>query len=198
MIYSLSGTLAEKRNDEVVIVCGGVGFRVAVPLPTAAAAPAVGQPFTIYTHMQVKEDGMELFGFADKEARNIFKMLISVSGVGPKAALSILSVLQPEKIFLAISAGDHKAFTACQGIGPKIAQRLVLELKDKVSAVAGGLSIEDVAAAPAAGAAAQAVGALVALGYSQSEAATAIAKLDGTLPVEEMIKQALRRIGGGK
>lgn len=198
MIYSLCGTLAEKHSDELVLVCGGVGFRVSVPLPTAAAAPAVGQQCTLYTHMQVKEDGIELFGFSNADMRGIFKMLISVSGVGPKAALSILSVLPAEKIFLAISAGDYKAFTACQGVGPKIAQRLVLELKDKVRSLAGGLSVEEIAAAPAGGSGAQAVGALLALGYSQSEAAQAISRLDGSLPVEELVKQALRHIGGGK
>ncbi len=203
MIYSLNGILAENSNDTLVVVCGGIGFRVSVPLPTAAGAPAVGENCQLYTHFHVKEDGMELYGFLDKSSRSVFKMLISVSGVGPKAALSILSMMSVDKVLLAISASDHKAFTACQGIGPKTAQRLVLELKDKVGGLAEGLSIEDVANVssmmPAAtSATTQAVQALVALGYSQSEAASAIAKLDGTLSVEELVRGALQSMAGGR
>ena len=196
MIYSLTGVLAEKQTDEIVLVCNGVGFKIAVSLPTAAAAPSVGAQWTVYTYLQVKEDGLELFGFVDKETQRVFKMLIGVSGVGPKAALSILSVLSVEKILLSISAGDYKAFTACQGVGPKLAQRLVLELKDKVG-TAAGIDFSQIAAVSAAnGAAAQAVQALVALGYSQGEAAATLAKLDAGLPVEELIRQALRNIAG--
>ena len=202
MIYSLQGIVAEKGVDEVVLVCGGVGFRVSVPLSTAANTPVIGSDYLLYTYFHVKEDGMELYGFADKSSRNVFKMLISVSGVGPKAALSILSMMSTDKIFLAISAGDYKAFTACQGIGPKIAQRLVLELKDKVGSIAESMSFDNIpdmsAISGTTGAATQAVQALVALGYSQSEAASAIARLPADLAVEELIRLALQSMAGGR
>ena len=203
MIYSLQGTLAEKTPDELIVVCSGVGYRVSVPLGTAANAPAVGSEILLYTYFHVKEDGMELYGFSDKSSRNVFKMLISVSGVGPKAALSILSMMAVDKIFLAISAGDHKAFTACQGIGPKIAQRIVLELKDKVGSIAESLSYDDIPdmsalTAVASGATTQAVQALVALGYSQSEAASAVARLPAGLSVEELVRASLQSMAGGR
>ena len=144
---------------------------------------------------------MELFGFIDQNELRSFKLLISVSGVGPKVGLAILSVMEPERVALAISAGDHKAFKAASGVGPKLAQRIVLELKDKVAkGFVEGISLEDVAGAstetPATQSSAQAIAALVSLGYSQSEAALAIAKIDATLPVEEIIKLALRSMAG--
>ena len=130
-------------------------------------------------------------------------MLTSVrsqdSGVGPKVGLAILNVLSPERVALAISSGDHKALTAANGVGPKLAQRITLELKDKVGkGLAEGVGLEDVAAARVAGSAPQAIAALVSLGYGQSEAAAAVAKLDTSLPVEELIKLALRGMAAGR
>lgn len=201
MIYSLTGKVIDKSLEEVVIQCGGIGFRVAVPQTAQGAIAPVGEECTLYTHLNVKEDALDLYGFASKEEQRAFKILTSVSGVGPKAGLAILSVLSPDKIAIAVSSGDHKAFTAAQGVGPKLAQRIVLELKDKFSQTSlQGVSIEDVSsvASQQTGQVSQAISALVALGYSQSQAAMAIAKLDTNQDVQALIKQALRLIAGGK
>lgn len=197
MIYCLNGKLIKKTLDMVVISCAGVGYQVLVPASVAAALPAVGGEAMLYTMMNVTETDVTLFGFATEEQQTCFKMLTAVSGVGPKVGLAILNVLSPERIALAASAGDHKAFTAANGVGPKLAQRITLELKDKVGkGLAEGLSLGDVggmgAPAAAGGALSQAIAALTSLGYSAGEAAAAVAKLDESLPVEEMIKLALR------
>ena len=197
MIYCLNGKLIKKTLEMVVISCAGVGYQVLVPASVAAALPAVGGEAMLYTMMNVTETDVTLFGFATEEQQTCFKMLTAVSGVGPKVGLAILNVLSPERIALAVSAGDHKAFTAANGVGPKLAQRITLELKDKVGkGLAEGLSLGDVggmgAPAAAGGALSQAIAALTSLGYSAGEAAAAVAKLDESLPVEEMIKLALR------
>ena len=197
MIYCLNGKLIKKTLDMVVISCAGVGYQVLVPASVAAALPAVGGEAMLYTMMNVTETDVTLFGFATEEQQTCFKMLTAVSGVGPKVGLAILNVRSPERIALAVSAGDHKAFTAANGVGPKLAQRITLELKDKVGkGLAEGLSLGDVggmgAPAAAGGALSQAIAALTSLGYSAGEAAAAVAKLDESLPVEEMIKLALR------
>lgn len=132
MIYCLTGKLLEKAPDYAVVSCGGVGYLAAIPSTTAGALPAVGDTCTLYTCMNVTENDVSLFGFADKESQTMFRLLTGVSGVGPKVGLAILSVLSPDRVVLAISAGDHKAFTAASGVGPKLGQRIVLELKDKV------------------------------------------------------------------
>ena len=201
MIYSLTGKILKKTLDTVVISCAGVGYAVQVPLTTAESLPAPGREGTVYTVMNVTENDVSLYGFATEEQRSCFKMLTSVSGVGPKAGLAILSIMTPERVALAASSGDHKAFTKANGVGPKLAQRIVLELKDKVAkGFVDGISLEDVAGAasgePATQSASQAIAALVSLGYSQSEAALAISKIDATLPVEEIIKLALRGMAG--
>ena len=156
----------------------------------------------IYTYMSVKEDSMDLYGFADRASRECFETLISVSGVGPKAGLAILSVMSPRAIALAIASGDYKAFTAANGVGPKVAQRITLELKNKFSnrAVDTG---EDISSGAAASSSTQtnvtqAISALVALGYTQSQSALAVSKLDQSLDVQSLIKQALRLIAGGR
>lgn len=199
MIYSLTGKILEKTLDKVVICCAGVGYEVNVSAQVAGALPAIGSEGTLYTHMNVSENDVSLFGFSSAESRKMFLLLTGVSGVGPKAGLAILSVLTPDRIALAISAGDHKAFTAAQGVGPKLGQRIVLELKDKVGkGLAEGLSLSDLSGAgatPASGVG-QAIAALTALGYTPSEAAAAVAKLDAALPTEELVKQALRSMAG--
>ena len=199
MIYSLTGKVLKKTLDMVVISCGGVGYQVMVPASVAGALPGVGQEATVYTYMNISENDVSLFGFATEEQKACFALLTGVSGVGPKAGLAILSVMNPDRVALAVSAGDHKAFTAASGVGPKLAQRIVLELKDKVGKglAEGGLSLDDVTKAQSpAGNLSQAIAALVSLGYSQSEAALSVAKLDETLPVEEIIKLALRSMAG--
>lgn len=195
MIYCLNGKVLKKTLDTVVISCGGVGYLAQVPLSTAEALSAPGKEATLYTVMSVSENDVSLYGFATEDQRACFKMLTGVSGVGPKAALAILSVMSPEKVALAASSGDHKAFTAANGVGPKLAQRIALELKDKVGkGLAAGTGFAgNVSAAPAPQSApAQAVAALVSLGYSTSDAAAAVARVDDTLPVQDIIKIALR------
>ena len=192
MIYCLTGKIVKKSMSAVVLSCGGVGYYAQCPASVAGALPGVGQE---------TENDVSLYGFATEEQQACFEMLTAVSGVGPKVGLAILSVMEPQRVALAISAGDHKAFKAANGVGPKLAQRIVLELKDKVAkGFVDGISLEDVAGAasgePATQSASQAIAALVSLGYSQSEAALAISKIDATLPVEEIIKLALRGMAG--
>ena len=201
MIYCLTGKIVKKSMSAVVLSCGGVGYYAQCPASVAGALPGVGKEATLYTVMSVTENDVSLYGFATEEQQACFEMLTAVSGVGPKVGLAILSVMEPERVALAISAGDHKAFKAASGVGPKLAQRIVLELKDKVAkGFVDGISLEDVAGAasgePATQSASQAIAALVSLGYSQSEAALAVSKIDATLPVEEIIKLALRGMAG--
>ena len=200
MIYCLSGKIVKKSLNAVVVSCCGVGYFVQCPASVAGALPGVGGEATLYTVMSVTENDISLYGFATEQQQSCFEMLTGVSGVGPKVGLAILSVMEPERVALAISAGDYKAFKAASGVGPKLAQRITLELKDKVGkGFAEGISLEDVAgaaSAPAAQGSGQAIAALVSLGYSQSEAALAVAKIDPALPVEEIIKQALRGMAG--
>ena len=203
MIYCLTGKIVKKSMNAVVLSCGGVGYYAQCPASVAGALPGVGREATIYTVMSVTENDVSLYGFATEEQQACFEMLTAVSGVGPKVGLAILSVMEPERVALAISAGDHKAFKAASGVGPKLAQRIVLELKDKVAkGFVDGISLEDVAGAsaqtPAAQSSSQAIAALVSLGYSQSEAARAVSKIDATLPVEEIIKLALRGMAAGR
>ena len=201
MIYCLTGKIVKKSMSAVVLSCGGVGYYAQCPASVAGALPGVGKEATLYTVMSVTENDVSLYGFATEEQQACFEMLTAVSGVGPKVGLAILSVMEPQRVALAISAGDHKAFKAASGVGPKLAQRIVLELKDKVAkGFVDGISLEDVAGAasdaPASQSSAPAIAALVSLGYSQSEAALAISKIDATLPVEEIIKLALRGMAG--
>ena len=201
MIYCLTGKIVKKSMSAVVLSCGGVGYYAQCPASVAGALPGVGKEATLYTVMSVTENDVSLYGFATEEQQACFEMLTAVSGVGPKVGLAILSVMEPQRVALAISAGDHKAFKAASGVGPKLAQRIVLELKDKVAkGFVDGISLEDVAGAasgePATQSASQAIAALVSLGYSQSEAALAISKIDATLPVEEIIKLSLRGMAG--
>lgn len=201
MIYCLTGKIVKKSMNAVVLSCGGVGYYAQCPASVAGALPGVGKEATIYTVMSVTENDVSLYGFATEQQQACFEMLTAVSGVGPKVGLAILSVMEPDRVALAISAGDHKAFKAASGVGPKLAQRIVLELKDKVAKdFVDGISLEDVAGASAdtqaSQGSSQAIAALVSLGYSQSEAALAVSKIDAALPVEEIIKLALRSMAG--
>ena len=201
MIYCLTGKIVKKSMNAVVLSCGGVGYYAQCPASVAGALPGVGKEATIYTVMSITENDVSLYGFATEQQQACFEMLTAVSGVGPKVGLAILSVMEPDRVALAISAGDHKAFKAASGVGPKLAQRIVLELKDKVAkGLVDGISLEDVAGASAdtqaSQGSSQAIAALVSLGYSQSEAALAVSKIDAALPVEEIIKLALRSMAG--
>ena len=197
MIDSLRGTLLEKTPDAAVVECAGVGYRVQIPTTTAGALPAVGESCRVYTDFRITENDVALYGFSKKAERDAFRMMTAVSGVGPKAGLAILSVMTPERIALAAAGGDHKAFTAAPGVGPKLAQRIVLELKDKVdkeqtaAALPGAMAAA--AAAPQSGMG-EAISALVVLGYTQGEAAAAVASFPADWPVEELIKGALKKL----
>ena len=195
MFYYLNGTVAEIAAGLAVIDCGGVGYACATTNYTLSQLKK-GERARLYTYLHVREDIFELYGFASQQELNSFKMLIGVSGVGPKAGLSILSIMSPEKVALAASSGDHKAFTKASGVGPKLAQRIALELKDKVgkglasgTGFAGDMGVPAPSSAPA-----QAVAALVSLGYTPSDAAAAVARVDETLPVQDIIKVALRSL----
>lgn len=199
MIYSITGELIHVESNLIVVQCGGIGYSIKTSMTTVSQLPSMGETATLYTYLYVREDALELFGFAEATELSSFKMLISISGVGPKAAISILSDLTPEKFALCVASGDAKTLTKAQGIGLKTAQRIVLELKDKVSKeqVASGVvgeTISDVANKT--GNASEAISALVVLGYPQSDATQVITKLDNTLPVEEMIKLGLKALAG--
>ena len=191
MIYSLKGELVHLEPKMAVISCGGVGFRCQITMNTARQMPAIGKEAFLYTMMDVRENAIELFGFAQPDE------LSCLSGVGPKVGLSILSELSPEKVALAVATGDFKALTKAAGVGPKLAQRIVLEMKDKVGAVSvgkGGIELPAGAAVSAAGNAAQAVDALTVLGFTAGEANAAVGKLDSALPVETLVRQALKAL----
>ncbi len=198
MFYSITGKIVYMDTQSVALETGGVAFKCSTTLTTLKKIGERGNTVTLYTFLNVREDALDLFGFYTEQELECFKLLLSVSGVGPKAALSILSELTPEKLALSLATGDSKAITKAQGVGPKLAQRVVLELKDKL---AKGLELPAVSPeihaaglAAAEGNAAEAVSALVMLGYTQSEAALAVSKLDGALPVETLIKQALKQL----
>ena len=200
MLYSVKGELIHMEPNVAVICCGGVGFRCRITVNTARKLPHIGEEAMLYTMMDVREDAIELFGFADRRELECYKQLTALTGVGPKAALALLSELSPEKVALAVAAGDYKAFTRAPGVGPKLAQRIVLELKDKVAALAtsdaaAGFEVGNTTVSI--GNAAEAVKALAVLGFSQSEAAAAVGKLDETLPVEELVRQALKALAKG-
>lgn len=197
MIYSVKGELIHLEPRMAVISCGGVGFRCQITMNTARQLPPIGNEAMLYTMMNVREDAIELFGFAAQEELASFKQLTAISGVGPKVGLSILSELSPEKVALAVAAGDYKALTKAAGVGPKLAQRIVLEMKDKVKALtssAGGLDMPSGGVVSAAGNAAQAVDALTVLGFTAGEASAAVGKLDSALPVEALVRDALRML----
>ena len=196
MIYSVRGKLIHTGTDLAVVECGGVGYACKTTFYTLQKI-AGSEEVMLYTHLAVRENDVDLFGFSTVEELECFKMLITVSGVGPKAAISILSGNSPSQFALTVATGDHKALTKCKGIGAKTAQRIVLELKDKI-AKENSISVrgnDTIASAVATGSAAQeAMTALMVLGYSENEAAQAVGSPDPSLPVEEIVKKALVRL----
>lgn len=201
MIYSVTGTLVHTEPGAAIVDVGGVAFRCMTSMNTLRDLPKLSEKTTLYTYLNVREDALDLFGFATKGELSCFRLLTTISGVGPKVGLAILSQLTPEDVALAAAAGDAKRFTKANGVGPKLAQRIVLELKDKVRDLSGGVSMENVpqpGGPSASGNASQAVNALVTLGYSPSDAAAAVGRLDSSLPPEELIRLALRGFGSGK
>ena len=188
MYHHLRGILDSAGPGWAVVDCGGVGYRAGVSNNTYRDLPAPGEKVKLLTHYVVREDAAELYGFLTQEELDCFRSMISVSGVGPKAALAILSELTPDRFASAVSAGDYKLLTLANGVGPKLAQRIVLELKGKlgdISELTGG-DVPQVR-----GNKAEAAQALEALGMKPREAAAAVAPLDGDMTVEQLIAAAL-------
>ena len=195
MFYSVTGKLVHTEPGMAVVDVSGVGFKCFASMNTLRTLPKLSEVVTLFTHLNVREDALDLFGFSTMTELNCFKMLTNISGVGPKAGLAILSELTPDSVLMAVAGSDAKSFTRASGVGPKLAQRIVLELKDKVKDLAATSTGEDFTVAGVVSSssnASQAVGALVALGYTASDAAVVIGKLDSALPVEELIRQALK------
>ena len=199
MFYYLNGTVAEIAAGLAVIDCGGVGYACRTTSYTLSKLKQ-GEKAKLFTHLNTREDAMELFGFGTQEELNLFRQLISVSGVGPKAALSILSATTPANLALSIITGDEKALTCAQGIGKKIAQRVILELKDKLSKgqalSAGGGAVPGPAVTIIPdNTLSEASAALAVLGYSTQEVQTALKGVDvENLPLEEIIRQSLKKM----
>lgn len=194
MIASLRGKFLYFDANSVVIECAGVGYKCFVTKNTFYNLPAVGEEMFLYTHLVVREDAMDLYGFADLEELNAFKLITSVNGVGAKIGIAILSEFTASQLILSIAGNDAKTLTAASGVGIKLAQRIVLELKDKVGNAVTGDSMEvaSVRKAVANTSSAEAIEALVALGYSKTEASTTVGRLDSNLSTDELIKQALK------
>lgn len=197
MIYNVKGTLTYTDPTFAVVECGGVGFKCFVSMTTLRELTSIGTQVNLFTHMAVREDAMDLYGFATQEELQAFKLLITVSGVGPKAAISILSVLPPDRLSIAISSGDIKSIQTANGIGKKTAERVVLELKDKILGVASGSAssvVEGIQFASTNSNAQEAVEVLVSLGFTQSDAATVVGSMDKSLSVDDMIRQGLKKL----
>ena len=197
MFYYVNGTVAEIEAGLAVIDCSGVGYACATTNYTLSQLKK-GERAKLYTYLNVREDAMEMFGFASQSELRSFKMLIGVSGVGPKAALSILSSTTPQQLSMAVVMDDEKALTAAPGIGKKIAQRIILELKDKLIKEQGGFEASSGAAVamPAQNnKAGEAAAALAVLGYGSQEIAAALKGIDmDALPLEEIIRQSLKKM----
>ena len=195
MIYSVRGNLILMDAGFAVVECGGVGYRVQTSITTQKQLK-LNTETMLYTYMNVREDAMELYGFASKGELSTFKMLIGITGVGPKVALAILSDLTSEQIAMCVSSGDSKTLTRANGVGPKLAQRIVLELKDKIKGVAQtegfeisrGTVIADTGNVP------KAVAALAVLGYSAADVTPILSRLDPSMSVEQMIAATLKQM----
>ena len=196
MYAYIDGTVAEKTTDSIILECGGIGFEVKVSGATLSACPAAGQRMKLYTVMSIRQDTtIELQGFYSKEEKVMFQRLSGVNGIGSRTALAILSSMSVRDLSIALVSGDAKALTKVPGVGPKVAQRLVLELKDKVedSALTGESIVPKVSQQ---GPEAEAIAALISLGYASSEAAKAISAVAGkTDKTDEMIFLALKTLG---
>ena len=197
MIYSVKGTVIHIESGFAVVECAGIGYKVQTTLTTQRELK-IGSTATLFTHMNVREDAVELFGFYSKGELSTFKLLISISGVGPKVALAILSELSSEQIALSVSASDYKTLTRASGVGPKLAQRIDLELKDKIKGmstesadgvITKGSVIADTGNIP------KAVAALAVLGYSAADVTPVLSQLDPSLTVEQLISATLKRMG---
>jgi len=197
MYAYIKGKLEARGSDYIVIEAGGVGYMIFTTLTTLEAAGQLGSEFKAYTHLHVRADAMRLYGFATHEELSAFELLLTVSGVGPKVALSLLSAVSPSKFSLAVITDDARTLTRAQGVGAKMAQRIILELKDKIKkeqlAVNAGMGTETAAAMQEGSRTAEAVSALMVLGYSQVEASRAVAAVySDDLDLESIIRNALK------
>lgn len=201
MYAFIEGQVCEKNTGELILLAGGVGYRIACSMNTLQVAPAVGETMRCHTILSVREDAMELFGFATKEEKRMFQSLTAISGVGPKLALAILGSMPLRDLNLAILMGDITALSRAPGIGKKTAQRIAMELKDKISQADVDASGMPAGASPVPLAATdnvtEALEALIALGYSATEARNALAQVqDSASTVDQLIRQALRAMAG--
>lgn len=198
MFYSITGKIVYSDTSSVALDCAGVAFRCTVTLNTLKNLGKLGDTATLFTYLSVREDALELFGFYDQQELEFFKLLLDVSGVGPKAAIAILSQNTPNMLALSIAAGDVKAITKAQGVGPKIAQRVILELKDKMAKLAPSrVSSEDASSMQQinmGGNISEAVSALAALGFSAADAAKALQGADPQTRVEDLVKIGLKKL----
>ena len=205
MFYYISGKLAHLENGFAVVDAGGIGYKLTISGTTYDAMPAnrsTKEPpeVRLYTHLAVREDDIELFGFATLSELSTFKLLISVSGIGPKAAMSILTLLTPEKFALAVCSDDKKTIAKANGIGPKTAARVILELKDKLMKETAGMDLgEAVSSVPSTvggkkSVLGEAVDALLVLGYTRAEAMAALKDIPDSLSLEEIIRTALKKL----
>ncbi len=201
MISYVKGSLEERFEDSVVVEAGGIGYRIYVPTSVLEHLPKTGETVKIYTYFSVREDAMSLYGFLSRQDLEMFRQLIGVNGVGPKSALGILSALSPDVLRLAVISGDAKAISKAPGVGSKTAQRIILDLKDKVKSE----DILDGFAEPASGhgevssvgeIGKEAIEALTALGYSASEASGVVKKVTITesMTAEDVLKAALKHL----
>jgi len=193
MIATLEGTLEYRGDDSIIINVGGIGFRVYVPTSTSSQLGAVKGRVSLYTHLHVREDNISLYGFASSEELTLFKSLISVSGIGAKLALALLSALNPEQLVMAITSGDIDLLSQTPGIGKKMASRLVVELRGKLEKDWREMAL------PLAPERVDVIAALTGLGYSVTEAAKAISRLPDSeeLSLEEKVKMALQQMARG-
>ncbi|NLA72557.1 MAG: Holliday junction branch migration protein RuvA [Clostridiales bacterium] len=195
MFYSLTGNIIYRDENSVALSCGGVSFRCFTTYNTLSKIGGNDGAVTLFTHLNVREDSLDLYGFYNIDELDVFKLLIGVSGIGPKAALSILSEFTPDLLAVSVASGDSKSLTKAQGIGAKLAQRVVLELKDRLGSYSGSEQNTNLGAVSAVSEMSNtqsAVSALVELGYSQTEATLAVSKLSPSLSEEELIKAALK------
>ncbi len=201
MYAFIEGQVCEKTNNQLVLLAGGVGYLLSCSMATLNAAPVTGETMRCHTWLSVREDAMELFGFATKEEKQLFLSLIGVNGVGPKMALALLSTLSVSDLRMAIVMEDEKAIARAPGVGKKIAQRIALELKDKLGQFTASAGTAASPASPALHDAAdnyaQALAGLVALGYTPGEARDALSKIEKKdAPVDELLRLALRSMAG--
>lgn len=196
MISYISGKLAETSAEQIVIESNGFGMNIKVPASVLPGLPSIGSDVKIYTYMYVREDMINLYGFLNRDDLEFFKLMLNISGIGPKGALSVLSYATPDELRMAILTDDEKKISSAPGIGKKTAQRLVLELKDKISSPLSGDEISVKSDELSDGVVQEAIEALGALGIAYSEAASAVKKAGDieNLSVEEIIKRALKNI----